>query len=60
MFMLYYKKPVAIHEGKSGYVKTWRGQQIAMCEEKEPLQKYINSHKTTKSDYYIEEWPDHQ
>ena len=59
MYILYYKKHVAIHEGKSGYVMTWRGQQIAMCEEKEPLQAYIDAHKTTKGDYFIEEQPEH-
>ena len=58
MYILYYKKPTAIHEGKSGYVMTWRAQQIAMCEEEAPLKAYIIAHEATKDKYYIEEQPD--
>ena len=56
MFVLYYKKPHAIHDGKSGYVMTWRGKQIAMCKDRKPLQDYIDAQGVRKDLYYIEEF----
>lgn len=45
MFVLCYKNPIAIHEGKSGYVMTWREKQLAICEEKKPLQDIIDGYE---------------
>lgn len=58
MYVLFWKKPTPIFSGKTGYIMTWRGKQIAMCEEKRPLQEWIIRHgKNRQDDYYIEEFP---
>lgn len=56
MFILIWKKPTAIHDGKSGYVMTWRGKQLAMCADAAPLQAWIDQQENPDS-YYIEEYP---
>lgn len=45
MFVLCWKKPVAIREGKSGYVMTWREKQLAISEDKAALQKIIDGYE---------------
>lgn len=58
MYILYQKMPYADKSGKSGYVMTWRGKQIAMCAEREPLEKWIKAQNDPKK-YYIEKQPEH-
>lgn len=55
MFALYYKELYITKEPltKNRTCQTWRGKQLAICEEIEPLQNYINSQKD-KDKYYIE------
>ena len=55
MYALYYKELHIIKEPmrKNCTCQSWRGKQLAMCEEKEPLQEYINKQKD-KDRYYIE------
>lgn len=58
MFILYFKELYIVKEPltKNRIHQTWRGKQIAMCEDKKPLEDYINR-QTDKSRYYIEERP---
>lgn len=55
MFALYYKELYIIKEPltKNCTCQTWQGKQLAICEEREPLQDYINKQKD-KDKYYIE------
>lgn len=55
MYALYYKQFHIVKEQlrKNCTHQTWRGKQIAICEEKEPLQDYIDRQKY-KDRYYIE------
>ena len=55
MFALYYKELYIVKEQftKNRTCQTWRSKQIAICEEKEPLQDYIDKQKN-KDRYYIE------
>lgn len=50
MYILYRKE-----ENKA--FQTWRGKQIAMCAEKEPLQKWVDTRRDPKQ-YYIEKQPE--
>lgn len=55
MFALYYKQMYIVLEPvtKNRTHQTWRGKQLAICEEKEPLQNFINE-QADKDKYYIE------
>lgn len=59
MYILYFKELYIVKEPlrKNNTCQTWRGKQIAMCEEKQPLQDYINQQKH-KERYYIEKQPE--
>ena len=58
MYILYYKELYIIKEPltKNRTYQTWRGKQLAMCEEKQPLQDYINN-QNNPDKYYIEKQP---
>lgn len=58
MFVLYYKEPIIVKEPlrKNCTHQSWRGVQIAMCDDKELLEEYIRT-KKNKDQYYIEERP---
>jgi len=55
MFALYYKQLYIVQEPliKNRTCQSWRGKQIALCEEEKPLQDYIEKQKD-KEKYYIE------
>lgn len=55
MFALYYKELHIIQEplAKNRTCQTWRGKQLAICEEEKPLQDYIDKQKDREK-YYIE------
>lgn len=55
MYALYYKELYIIPEPitKNRTCQTWRGKQIALCKEREPLENYIQNQKS-KERYYIE------
>ena len=55
MYVLYYKEPYIVKEPmrKNCTCQSWRGKQLAMCEEEKPLQDYIDKQSRPK-DYYIE------
>ena len=55
MYALYYKELHIIKEPmtKNCTCQTYRNKQLAICEEKEPLQEYINNQKQ-KDRYFIE------
>lgn len=58
MFVLYWKELHIVNEPlrKNCTCQTWRGKQVAMCEEKEPLEEYIKQQQEKyQSRYYIEE-----
>lgn len=58
MYILYYKELYIVKESltKNRTCQTYRGKQVAMCEEKEPLENMIaNSNHPER--YYIEEQP---
>lgn len=59
MYILYYKELHIVKEPmlKNCTCQTYRSKQLAMCEEKEPLQEYINN-QIDPSRYYIEKQPD--
>lgn len=59
MYILYYKERYIIKEPltKNRTHQTWRGAQLAMCEEKQPLQDFINK-QNNPDKYYIEKQPD--
>ena len=59
MFVLYHKVLYIVPEAltKNRTLQTWRGEQIAMCEEREPLEKYVYSLPDRPENYYIEEQP---
>ena len=59
MYILYFKETYIVKEPlrKNNTHQTWRGKQIAMCEEEQPLQDYINKQKR-KELYYIEKQPE--
>ena len=57
MFVLFKKQPVALHSEKSGYVMTWRGKQLALCESRGPLESWISEQGPRADNYYIEEYP---
>ena len=54
-FALYYKQLYIVQEPliKNRTCQSWRGKQIALCEEEKPLQDYIEKQKD-KEKYYIE------
>ena len=56
MYVLFWKEPKAIHDGKSGYVMSWRGKQLAMCEGEKPLAEWISRQRCPEN-YYIERFP---
>lgn len=55
MYILYYKQLHIVKEPmrQNCTCQSWRGKQLAMCKEKEPLQEYIDKQKD-KNMYYIE------
>ncbi|WP_024348506.1 hypothetical protein [Lacrimispora indolis] len=58
MFALVYKELYIVKEPmrKNCTCQSWRGKQIALCEDKQTLQKIIESKTDTeKEKYYIEE-----
>lgn len=59
MYILYCKELYIVKEAltKNRICQSWRGRQIAMCAEKEPLEKYINSQPHPEK-YYIEKQPE--
>lgn len=59
MFILYYKELYIAHEPltKNRTCQTWRGKQIAMCEEETPLLDYIRQQKEPEK-YYTEKQPE--
>ena len=58
MFILYHKELHIVKEPltKNRTCQTWRGKQICMCSEKEPLENYIKTLERPE-DYYIEKQP---
>ena len=58
MYILYRKELYIVKEEltKNRTRQTWRGKQIAMCEEEKPLQEWVRSQKDQDS-YYIEKQP---
>lgn len=58
MYILYRKELYIVKEEltKNRTCQTWRGKQIAMCEEEKPLQEWVRSQKDQDS-YYIEKQP---
>lgn len=58
MYILYYKQLHIIKEPttKNRTHQTYRGKQIAMCEDKKLLQDYVDKQKD-KDRYYIEKQP---
>lgn len=59
MYILYRKQLHIVQEPmtKNRTCQTWRGKQIAMCEDKEPLQEYVDR-QLDKDRYYIEKQPE--
>lgn len=59
MYILYYKELHIVKEPmlKNSTCQTFRGKQLAMCEDIKPLQDYINQQKDP-SRYYIEKQPE--
>lgn len=59
MYILYFKELYMVKEPmlKNNTCQTWRGKQIAMCDEIEPLQNYISLQKYPER-YYIEKQPE--
>ena len=59
MYILYHKELYIVPESltKNRTHQTWRGKQIAMCTEKEPLERYI-AKQQDKGKYYIEKQPE--
>lgn len=55
MYVLYYKELHIVKEPmtKNCTCQTYRNKQIAMCEERQPLEEYINQQKN-KERYFIE------
>ena len=58
MYILYRKELYIVKEelAKNRACQTWRGKQIAMCEEEKPLQEWVRSQKD-QDRYYIEKQP---
>jgi hypothetical protein len=58
MYILYYKELYIVKEPltKNRTLQTWHGKQLAMCEEKEPLENMIAKSRHPER-YYIEEQP---
>lgn len=58
MYILYKKELYIVPEPlrKNRTCQTWRGKQIAMCEDRQPLQDIIDKSKHS-DDYYIEKQP---
>lgn len=58
MYILYFKELYIVKEPltKNRTLQTYRGKQIAMCEEKEPLENMIASSRYPER-YYIEAQP---
>lgn len=57
MYILYHKEFYIVQEEiiKNRTHQTWRGKQLMMCEEKQPLQDWIDKQpKKYRDDYYIE------
>ena len=61
MFILYHKELYIIPEAltKNRTMQTWRGKQIAMCDDREEWEKYRQTMKRP-DDYYIEEQPNRE
>lgn len=55
MYALIYKERYIVKEPmrKNCTCQTWRGKQLALCEEEKPLQDYIDK-QPDKENYYIE------
>ena len=55
MYALYYKELYIVKEPmrQNCTCQSWRGKQLAICKDKEPLQDYIDKQKD-KERYYIE------
>lgn len=58
MYILYFKELYIVNEAmrKNRCHQSWRGKQLMMCEEREPLQQIIDQSKQPER-YYIEEQP---
>lgn len=57
MYILYHKQHYIVQEEltKNRTHQTWRGNQLKMCEEKQPLQDWIDKQpEKYRNDYYIE------
>lgn len=61
MYILYYKQLHIVKEPmlKNCTCQTYRGKQVAMCEDEKPLQDYINK-QPDKDRYYIEKQPERE
>lgn len=59
MYILYYKELHIVRESvtKNRTHQTFRGRQLAMCEDEKPLQDFIDKQKDP-SRYYIEKQPE--
>lgn len=59
MYILYYKELHIVKEPirKNRTCQSWRGKQLAMCEDEEPLKDFIEKQKD-HSRFYIEKQPD--
>lgn len=59
MYILYRKYLYIVKEDltKNRTCQTWRGRQVLMCEEREPLEAYIAAQKHPEK-FYIEKQPD--
>lgn len=62
MYILYHKELYIIPEPltKNRTAQTWRSRQIAMCSDRETLEKYIKELPDRPEKYYIEKQPDRQ
>lgn len=55
-FVLEYRYPVAINVDRIDYNMVYRWEQIAICQDRKPLQDWINKQETP-DDYRIDEYP---
>lgn len=58
MYILYYKELCIVKEPmrQNSTCQTWRGKQLAMCEDEKLLREYIERQRD-KERYYIEKQP---
>lgn len=59
MYILYHKELYVVKEEltRNRTCQSWRGKQLAMCKDMEPLQEYINAQRDPER-YYIEKQPE--